>query len=82
MMLMIDDRTQNDSITPLQIGRTLAAHQLEKIGVLDHGDNLQQYSSFTHMLNEMWSDNADAISMQYTGADFDHNVVRRLLTLY
>ena len=50
-----------------QIGRTVLAQQLVRMGVLADPQALMHESTLLARFNNVWADNADAISLQYAG---------------
>jgi hypothetical protein len=47
--------------------KTSLQEQLEWLGVLSRGEQLEQHASFELLYKNIWADNGDTLAMQYTG---------------
>ncbi|KAJ2609946.1 Phosphoinositide phosphatase sac1 [Coemansia sp. RSA 1365] len=58
------DRT---NVVQSELARVLLVQQLRDIGVFSSTDTIAQFPALRSMLNNVWADNADAVSCAYSG---------------
>ncbi|KAG4302650.1 hypothetical protein PCK1_001005 [Pneumocystis canis] len=58
------DRT---NVVQSALARWMLTKQLKDIGIFDKNENIKDYSEFDNLFRNMWADNADFISISYSG---------------
>lgn len=58
------DRT---NVVQSMFARRSLQHVLEKLNIIDIGQSIQSITSFDSLFKNVWADNADLISLQYSG---------------